>query len=308
MATEVTSFKTTSTIKQITSELSVDDYPALSIATVISLAQQGDANAQLHLGWRYAFGHGVTKDIDKALVYYQLAAKQDNALAQTILGIRYLNGDGVIQDINQAHKWFTQAAVLGNDVAKLNLAFIYQGLYDSDSPSNFYNPQHALSLFQQLAKQGDDIAQLHLAYIYYQGSYADILPQDWQQAWYWFGQAAIQGNKMAQYMQAKMYLDGDIETAIAHASHFDIQQALDYYQAAAIDAIPEAQYALGHLLQQGNIIKKDTQSAIFWLTKAANQGHTAAQYELVAILYFGQGITPQPKKAVKLMQQYASHN
>ena len=298
---------TTSTITQTVADLSVNDYPALSTATVISLAQQGDGDAQMHLDWRYAFGQGVTQDIDKALIYYQLAAEQNNALAQTVLGIRYLNGDGVTQDIDKAHKWFTQAAALGNDVAKLNLAFIYEGCCDnSDSTNTFYDPQQALTLFQQLAKQGDYLSQIRLAYIYYEGSYADMLPQDWQQAWYWFGRAASQGNKMAQYMQAKMYLDGEIDTSIAHANHFDIQQALNDYQVAAKDGIPEAQYALGHLLQQGNIIKKDTKSAIFWLTKAANQGHTTAQYELVEILYFGQGIAPQPDKAIALMQQYAS--
>ena len=109
-------------------------------------------------------------------------------------------------------------------------------------------------------------------------------------------------------MQAKMYLDGEIDTNIAHATNFDIPLALTYYQAAAKDGIAEAQYALGHLQQQGDIINKDTQSAIFWLTKAADQGHIAAQYELVEILYFGQGITPQPDKAIALMQQYASHD
>ena len=309
MATETTHFKTTPTKAQITTKLSVDDYPALSTTTVISLAKQGDSNAQLHLAWRYAFGHGVTKDINKALTCYRLAAKQDNALAQTILGIRYLNGDGVTQDINQAHKWFTQAAALGNDVAMLNLAFIYEGCCNNSvNSSDFYDPQQALSLFQQLAEQGNYLAQLRLAYIYYDGSYAETLPQDWQQAWYWFGRAAIQGNKMAQYMQAKMYLDGEIDTDIAHATNFDIQLALEYYQAAAKDGIAEAQYDLGHLLQQGDIIAKDTQSAIFWLKKAADQGHTTAQYELVEILYFGQGTTPQPDKAIALMQQYATHD
>ena len=49
-------------------------------------AEQGNASAQLKLGFRYANGIGVEKDVEKAVELYQQAAKQGHANAQNKLG------------------------------------------------------------------------------------------------------------------------------------------------------------------------------------------------------------------------------
>ena len=65
------------------------------------LAEQGDAEAQLNLGIRYANGEGVPEDDAEAVKLYRLAAKQGDAEAQNNLGIMYANGDGVPQNRGQ---------------------------------------------------------------------------------------------------------------------------------------------------------------------------------------------------------------
>jgi hypothetical protein len=41
-------------------------------------AEQGDANAQFHLGICYANGQGVAQDLAEAVRYYRLAAERQN--------------------------------------------------------------------------------------------------------------------------------------------------------------------------------------------------------------------------------------
>ena len=74
------------------------------------LAEQGDADAQVELGFMYLSGQGVPQDDAEAARWYHLAAEQGNAQAQFLLGIIYGKGEGVTQNYVQAHMWFNLAA------------------------------------------------------------------------------------------------------------------------------------------------------------------------------------------------------
>ena len=58
-------------------------------------AEQGLAEAQYNLGYRYANGRGVLEDDAEAVRWYRMAAEQGYAMAQVNLGYRYDNGEGV---------------------------------------------------------------------------------------------------------------------------------------------------------------------------------------------------------------------
>jgi TPR repeat protein len=75
------------------------------------LAEQGDAMAQLNLGFMYDQGYGVPQDFQQAIKWYRRAAEQGNDRAQYNLGLMYDNGDGVPQDYVQAHMWYDLAGV-----------------------------------------------------------------------------------------------------------------------------------------------------------------------------------------------------
>ena len=101
------------------------------------LAEQGDAEAQLNLGIRYANGEGVPEDDVEAVKWYRLAAKQGLARGQSYLGIMYGNGDGVPENYAEAVKWFRLAAVQGYACSQYNFGLIYHyGLGDADAQSN----------------------------------------------------------------------------------------------------------------------------------------------------------------------------
>ena len=92
------------------------------------LAEQGDAEAQLNLGIRYANGEGVPEDDVEAVKWYRLAAKQGLARAQSYLGIMYGNGDGVPENYAEAVKWFRLAAAQGQEDAKRNRDIVAERL------------------------------------------------------------------------------------------------------------------------------------------------------------------------------------
>ena len=75
-----------------------------------ALAEQGDARAQVALGFRYALGVGVPQDHAEAVRWYRLAADQGDAGAQSNLGVAYTAGAGVVQDYVEAHMWYNLAA------------------------------------------------------------------------------------------------------------------------------------------------------------------------------------------------------
>ena len=90
-----------------------------------SLAETGDAQAQYNLGVMHETGSGATKDLDKAVSFYQKAADQGNAEAQTRLGMLYALGRGVPQDDAKAVDWDLRAADQGNAEAQAQIGIMY---------------------------------------------------------------------------------------------------------------------------------------------------------------------------------------
>ena len=80
-------------------------------------AEQGDAEAQLHLGVMYSEGLGVEQSIEKAAEWYRRAAEQGNADAQVVLGCCYEFGDGLPIDFKKAALWYGRAGKQGHEKA-----------------------------------------------------------------------------------------------------------------------------------------------------------------------------------------------
>jgi serine/threonine protein kinase len=93
------------------------DY-ATAMKKLKPLAEQGNVDTQVYLGWMYANGKGVAQDDSRAFFWYHKAAVQGNATAQNNLGVRYQKGKGVAQDDSQAVYWYRKAAEQGHGTAK----------------------------------------------------------------------------------------------------------------------------------------------------------------------------------------------
>jgi TPR repeat protein len=94
-----------------------------------SLAEQGDAKAQVRLAFMYEAGEGVPKDYAETLKWLRRAAEQGDAYGQILLGTSlHLQGLGVHDDA-EAAKWARKAADQGNVPAQ----FMLSNMYDEGS-------------------------------------------------------------------------------------------------------------------------------------------------------------------------------
>ena len=89
------------------------------------LAEQGDAEAQFHLGVMYESGQGGLRNDAEAIKWYRKAAEQGDAVAQFNLGIMYTKGEGASQNDAQAAHWYRLAADHGLAGAQFNLGMMY---------------------------------------------------------------------------------------------------------------------------------------------------------------------------------------
>jgi TPR repeat protein len=76
----------------------------------------------------YENGRGVAQDDVEASRWYRQAAEQGNATAQINLGFMYENGRGVAQDDAEATRWYRQAAEQADARAQINLGIMYRDL------------------------------------------------------------------------------------------------------------------------------------------------------------------------------------
>ncbi len=125
----------------------------LDFGTVKSLADKGDANAQLILGNMHLTGQGTAKSSTEAAKWFRKAADQNNGRAQTALGKLYAKGDGVGKDAGAAIKWLSVASEQGRPDAMAQLGLV---LRDSDQGGK--NWVDAYKWLNLAAGAGDDTA------------------------------------------------------------------------------------------------------------------------------------------------------
>ena len=79
------------------------------------LARLGHSDAQYHLGWLYANGHGLNVDVKNAVYWWQQAANNGSLDAQFSIGLAYITGEGIKADKDEAFRWFYSAAHGGHE-------------------------------------------------------------------------------------------------------------------------------------------------------------------------------------------------
>jgi TPR repeat protein len=91
----------------------------------LNFANNGDANAQFEIAYKYYYGIGGPQDVNQAFKWYKKSAEQGNYLAQNILATMFYNGTGVVKDYKQAFKWYMKSAEQGHPYAPFNLGKMY---------------------------------------------------------------------------------------------------------------------------------------------------------------------------------------
>ncbi len=84
---------------------------------LLPLAEQGYPLAECQVGYFYAEGLGVERDLDRALLWTRRAAEHGDRDGQFNLGCFYEEGTVLARDMEQAALWYQRAARQGHTEA-----------------------------------------------------------------------------------------------------------------------------------------------------------------------------------------------
>ncbi|MEP6847896.1 MAG: tetratricopeptide repeat protein [Acidobacteriota bacterium] len=144
------------------------------------LAQQGNPEAQYHLGMMYNNGLGVKQDSGKAFSWFSKAADSGEPLASYKLGCYYSGQFGEVQvDAAKSSLYKLIAADAGYSFAQADVGNIYfqKGSYDE-----------AIKWWKLAASQGYPPALGNLSFSFFEGK---IIPQDKVLAYAYFKLANV---------------------------------------------------------------------------------------------------------------------
>ena len=256
-------------------------------------AKAGKVEFQYKLGLRYEFNIDDNDHINKALYWYELAAKNGSAMAMVQMANIYTMGGGGVQiDFSKANIWYEKAIKKGSISAKYNLAISYY--YGTGVEKNH---KKAFDLFESAANDGLFNAQDRVAFFYALALSPIIGRPDYLTAIKWFEKALTgdEKNKLAEvaYSLGNMYFREDNPAK-------DCKLGFEWHKVASFMGNAEAYGRLGSLYLGGVGTKPDVKEAINWLRKSSDSKDNLskiAESELCSIYFNGIGIPVDFEKA-----------
>jgi TPR repeat protein len=159
-----------------------------------------------------------------------------------------------------------QAAEAGDPEAALTLGVLY-----ANGRGVKLDHARAADWLTRAADRGLAPAQTLLGWMYAGGHGVEASARG---AAEWYLRAATQGDADAQVALADLMLSRPPGLAV------DVTTTVRWYERAARLDHPKAQYQLGKLLAEGDLVAEDTDAAFQWLTLAILNGSEPAQREL----------------------------
>jgi TPR repeat protein len=274
---------------------SAEPAPQAPVASLRSLADQGQPKAQTDLGLLLAKGVGVQKDYGAAVPLFQHAAEQGYARGQYFTGEMYERGWGVERNYSTALDWYRRSADQDYAPAQLAVARFYGvGIAVPRDPAERNN------WLLRAAGLGSPLAQTTLGNIYRRG---DGVPVDMEAAARWYQRAATHGYPMAELQLALLYQHGAGVPQDLPAAVRLLRQAAGKHNAIAQ---PIAQDFLGVFYENGWAVPRDYTQARIWYQSAAAQGNAAAEFNLGRLYAEGRGVPRDPAEARKWFEQAAA--
>lgn len=126
--------------------------------------KRGDSRATLSLAYCYDQGFGVNRNIRKAFLLNQQAAKSGQVDAFWNLALFYEKGIGCRKDLSEAFKWYKKAAEKGDAEAINSLGYCYK--YGLGTRKSYTK---ALELFRKACRKGNPSAYSNLGSMYLSG-------------------------------------------------------------------------------------------------------------------------------------------
>ena len=175
-----------------------------------SKAFEGNPKYQFRLGQFYQWAddkfYDHSTDLTKAAYWWNEAASQGYPLAYNNLGLAYLNGSGVDEDKRKGVEFLKRGAEAGEDYAQWNYGKLFRDGVKIQVGS--HKEQRVTSNYrsERIREYWDDTrSQSMYVYLEEVPDYETIVPQDIEQAKYWWKKSAAQGNEGAKEELQKIY-------------------------------------------------------------------------------------------------------
>ncbi len=251
------------------------------------MAMEGHPDVMALLAANFHFGRGVSINPVKALRWFLQSAEKDNLQSQMATGLYLLTGKAFQKDLSEARYWLKRASDQGSIVAKKILHITKQiakldTKKDKKPSSKFSPPQEVDRNFHKAVNSPPSMKDLTTS----------VLKTEHQ---------STDSDSIRKYEIAKNLLDLNPSPERAKK----IEKNL-------IDSLNEGNLNAGLLLAQelltGNVLKRNSSSAINILKDLANRNNLKALVHLGDLYFRGNGVQRDTKKAIQFYKQAAKHN
>ena len=222
--------------------LGCDESPEKSFQWYLKAAEQGRSSAQFYVGYYYASGYGINKNLKLAFEWYENAAEQKNAAALNNLAICFEYGKGTEVNLEKAVYYYEESAKLGNITAQKNLANCYKNGTGVKS-----NSQKEFSWTLEAAKNGDLKSIGRISFYYIKGYGTDI---NHEEALLWY----------ARYYSKDIHIN-------------NANEAFSFFKKKSEEGDSQALYVIGKCFQYGVATDRNIRNAYTYYEKAADLGH-----------------------------------
>ncbi len=274
-----------------------------SLQELQSLAERGDASAQLRLAKMFEQGDGVPKDDYQAWHWAQavmLGAEYDREAQKTevyrqaeeifLRAGEHVTPEQFLEGLKKAEEAslavarknyadglqrYQAAAEAGDSEAQFQLGEMYRDGFDYAKSVDWY---------RKAAEQGNGRAQYMLGYTYYEGS--PEVSRDYEQAYYWLLRSVDGEDAQLRTMldEAATHVPQERRMAIKQEILHRVHQAVDELKRRAEHGDANAQFELAQDYEIGRRVPANPSEAYRWYRRAADQGDTRA-YAPVATYY-----------------------
>lgn len=298
-----------------------------AIAAITPVAEKGNANAQYMLGKYYSWGYGEGCDNQKAVYWFEKAAKKGNEKAAEALAnlYRYDFPDDKIEAQEKkafVHKWhYRWIEILEAKAAKgmASAAQALMNLYVNDCPDDI-DPEEGveiarkwydrwIEILKAKAGKGNMSAKKKLADILY---YSTGIPEEVLELIEDDDTDTSEDDAAALYSEVAVG-ENDAEGwcnlgQIYSQSEEDWQKSLECYMKAAALGYKEAYRCVGSAYFEGRGVEKDMAKACEWYRRGAEAGDVMAQLMLADCYKRGLCGEKDYTAAMELYRQIASRN
>jgi TPR repeat protein len=212
---------------------------------------------------------------------------QTNPLAQFYIAEQHY----LQKDYSEALSWYLRAAMQSHVSASNNVMLMIENNQGVAS-----NMDDVVAFMIQSGLKGDMYSQMYLGDIHRD----ERFETNYESAYFWYSQAASQGDSAAQYYIGNMTLAG-------LGTPKNVPKALRFLEDLAEKGHAGAMYNIGKVYKTGFNILKNHKLASKWFHMAAKEGHVDSMYEIADSFERGFGLDKSERDALEWFETAALH-